>query len=331
MAGSVRRKHQGWEISVSAGVDPATGRRRRVSRFVKGTERDAERALAQLVVEVGKGRHVGSTATLDETLAAWLALAKRNLSPTTYLRYVEIHRLHISPALGSVPLRRLDASQLDQLYLALQERGLASATIRHVHAVIRRGLNQAFRWGWIDVNPALRATPPRLERSEIVPPSPETVRRLFDVARSEGDDDLAELMWLAAVTGARRGELCGLQWDDLAGDELRIARAIVVLDRNELVVKDTKTHAVRTIALDGRTLELLRARRVRLAERALQVGAPLGPWMWSDDEVARFPLNPERGDATLRLVVSAGRRQSARGGTISATSPPRSCSTPASP
>jgi integrase len=293
MAGSVRRKHQGWEITVSAGFDPATGRRRRVSRFVKGTKREAEQSLAQLLVDVGQGRHLGSTATLDETLAAWLALAERDLSPTTYLRYVELVRLHISPRLGTVPIHRLDASQLDHLYRALGKAGLAPATIRQVHAVIRRGLNQAIRWEWIPTNPAMRATPPRLERMEIVPPGPETVRLLLERARAEDDDDLAELLWLAAVTGARRGELCGMQWSDLVGDELKIARAVVVLERSAIAVKETKTHAVRKIAVDELTVELLRARRVRCAERALLAGVPLGPWMWSDDAAMREPLNPE--------------------------------------
>ena len=57
MAGSLRPKHNGWELAVSAGFDPATGKRRRVVRFLKGSRRDAEKALAKLLTEVGVGGH----------------------------------------------------------------------------------------------------------------------------------------------------------------------------------------------------------------------------------------------------------------------------------
>jgi integrase len=102
---------------------------------------------------------------------------------------------------------------------------MAPATVRQVHAILRRTLDQAARWCWIPANPAALASPPRLGSVEIRPPTPEEVTRLLATAY-EADPDFAVLLWLAATTGARRGELCALRWRnvDLEAAELLILR-----------------------------------------------------------------------------------------------------------
>ena len=85
------------------------------------------------------------------------------------------------------------------------------------------------------------------------------------------DPDLAVFLRLAAVTGARRGELCALRWTDvdLLAGSVTIARAIVGQRNDDLVEKDTKTHAGRRIALDPRTVDVLARQRDRCEGRAV--------------------------------------------------------------
>lgn len=56
MPGLIRRggKHS-WQVSVSAGTDPRTGRRVPTWRTVRGTRKDAERVLADLLREATTG------------------------------------------------------------------------------------------------------------------------------------------------------------------------------------------------------------------------------------------------------------------------------------
>ena len=63
---------------------------------------------------------------------------------------------------------------------------LATATVRQVHAILRRALQQGVKWGWIDANPAVLATPPRVRNRVIEPPSPRTSSRLVRAARDGG-------------------------------------------------------------------------------------------------------------------------------------------------
>ena len=85
---------------------------------------------------------------------------------------------------------------------------------------------------------------------------------------------------LAAVTGCRRGEVCGLRWSDLDFETGRIwvRRAVKHgLDNRQLVVGPTKTHADRCLTLDPLALAVLMTHRKRMEEIASQIGVTLPP------------------------------------------------------
>lgn len=160
-----------------------------------------------------------------------------------------------------MPLARLHTAQLDRFYAQLRKKGgrdgkpLSAATVRQVHAILRRALQQGIRWGWITTNPAALASPPTVRASVLVPPNPSDVVHLIEAA-AKGDPDFGCFLHLAATTGARRGELCGLRWRDvdLSTGTMIISRNVVEGANSAIVEKDTKTHASRRIALDPNTV-----------------------------------------------------------------------------
>jgi integrase len=293
MRGHVRPKQRGvWELVVDLGRDPLTHRRRQLSRTVRGTKREAQQALTALVAEVNNGREVGADLTLSEVLGRWLDLVAEDLSPTTLDEYRRIARVRIDPALGSARVRKLTARQLDAFYRSLlRDAGLAPATIRQVHAVIRRALAQAVKWGWLRANPAVDASPPRLRRQEVAPPGPADLEKLLSEAHRYGPD-FAALLRVLAATGMRRGEVCGLRWSDLdvTSRTLVVQRAVASVG-GEIVEKDTKTHAARRIALDDATLDALVAHRRAMDERAAACGAVVA------DDAFMFSTEPDCGRA----------------------------------
>ena len=283
MPGHVRQRGDAWELRAYVGRDPVTGRKKYSTRTFKGGKRAAGQALIKFVVEVGGGGHATQDTTVSDLIDQWLELISPERSPTTARGYRWIADNYIVPTLGKVPLSRLKSAQLDSFYGDLRVKGgardqpLAPATVRQVHAILRTALNQAVKWGWLAINPALKATPPRLRRIEIVPPEPKDVLRL--IAEADADDpDLAAFLRTAVTTGARRGELCALRWDnvDLAGRTLTIAHNLVEGKEGVLVEKDTKTHGTRRVALDDTTIEVLMQHRMNMEERSKSCGTILG-------------------------------------------------------
>ena len=129
-------------------------------RGFKGTKREAEKALSELV-EVGSGRTSTTAATLAELLHRWLMNVGGSLSPRTRAEYRRLATRRIVPALGRIKVAKLSAEHLDRLYGALSDEGLRPATVRQVHAVVSSALSQAVRWDWVGANVADRATPRR--------------------------------------------------------------------------------------------------------------------------------------------------------------------------
>jgi integrase len=305
MSGGLRQKSPGvWEVRFETGRDPVTGRRRQKSRSVHGTKRDAQVVLNALVVEADSGGFVGTSTTFEQLCGRWLDQSVNDLSPTTLRRYKNLLSKRILPALGDRPVNSIRTIDLDRLYLGLtNDVGLAPATVRQVHSVIRRAFRQAVRWGWIASNPAVNASPPRLVKVDLSPPDVDQVAMILKAARAI-DSDLARFLHVAASSGARRGELCALRWRniDTTAQTLTIERSIIEVPGG-LAEKDTKTHANRRIALDPGTLRIFEEQRSEALDRARNADMTISEqsFVFSREPDGMIPWTP--GGVSQRFKV----------------------------
>jgi integrase len=249
-----------WELVVSAGRDPLTGKYRRVVRtFATTSRREAKAALAKLETEVAAGMVSFDDPTLADLLDRWLEhITSVGRAPTTLYHYRQYVDREIVPVLGAIRLSKLTALDIDRLYGQLRKRNLAAATIRQIHAILRASLNQAERWGLVQRNVARLASAPSQPQREQHPPELAEVKRLMAAAV---DVSLMFGLFIRVMvaTGARRAEVCGLRWSDVNFDAntLTVERSYTVLPgvRSD---EPTKTRTKRTIVLDPVTLTLLR-------------------------------------------------------------------------
>jgi integrase len=136
---------------------------------------------------------------------------------------------------------------------------MARSTVRQIHAIISGSLSLAVRWEWIASNPAAIAEKPKQPPPEPEPPTAEQAARITEAAWGV-DLDWGTLVWLAMVTGARRGELASLRWRDIRWDI-----GVVVL-------RKTKTHRSRRPSLDPLSMEILAAQYQRYLAQIEQLG-----------------------------------------------------------
>jgi integrase len=287
-----------WELRVSLGRDPLTGKYPQVSRTVAGTRRQAQAALAALITEVTQGaqRGGGSDASVADLLAQWLDLVADRLSPTTVQNYRGYVRRYLADGLGRKQVRKVTTRDVDQLYQALtRDRGLSPRSVRQVHAVLSGAFSQAVRWGWIRTSPVATSSPPPVRKADVHPPDVDAAIRLI-VAADEAEPTYGLFLRLAAATGARRGELCALCWDDvdLAAGTLVVAHNLIELDGGGWLRKDTKTHQSRRIALDAATVAALERHRVVAEELARACGTTLDgeAFVFSSDPTGAVPWLP---------------------------------------
>jgi integrase len=296
---------------VFAGVDPISGRERRVTRTVhaphnKAGRKIADQALAALIVEVETGRiNLGEDPTLDALLERWIAARSAEWSPKTAMENRRQIRLKISPRLGRMKVSKIRAMHLDGFYAELRQRGgidggpLAPASVRKVHVILHAAFAQAIKWGLLASNPADAATAPSTPASRITPPAPDALAGAL-TRIDEFDPDFGVFLRLAATTGARRSQLCALRWSDvdLAARTITFSRGMVEGGPGVgMVEKATKTGQIWKVSIAPGTAARVEHYRQVCVQRAASVRATLpsdafvfavppdGSWPWRPDNV----------------------------------------------
>lgn len=302
--GTLRERSPGtWELTVSAGRDPATGKYRRVTRTVRTTsKRQANLALAELETSVAAGRVSFDDRTVAELLDSWMEhiaeLGRADTTLYTYRRYVD---KELKPALGRIRLSKLTALDIDRLYRQLRKRGLAPASIRQIHAILRAALHQAERWGLVDRNVARLASPPSQPQREQHPPDADEVIFLLDAAA--GVSPLFGLFIRVMVaTGARRAEVCGLRWSDIDFEDgsLNVSRSYLAIAtaRGD---RPTKTRSARDVSLDPTTLKQLetawRDAVVLASQFKVSADTRRDGYIFTNDPVGTQPWRPDSANA----------------------------------
>ena len=131
---TIRKRRDGWQVIVYAGLDPLTGKQRQLTRQVNGSRREAEKVEARLRTEVADGRHAGTRVkTLGELVDLWIerrAASDKPISPDTVEDYRSLIAKKIKPALGSKRLHTVNARVLDAFYDDLRRYGNAKAAAR---------------------------------------------------------------------------------------------------------------------------------------------------------------------------------------------------------
>ena len=227
-----------------------------------------------------------SRMTLAEWLDQWLENIAGTIRPTTLARYQGAVRIHIDPHLGSKSITQVTGKDVQKLYDALAShgnqitgKGLASSTIRGIHSMLHEALDAAKQAGLIPWNPTEEISTPKFTCKSKQILTDEQLDTFMEAIQK--DDIWHDFFYMELTTGLRRGEICGLMWQDFdeAHGTLTVRRTIHAERGGRLTAGETKTGAgKRIITLPPSTAQLLSERRKRSYTE----------WIFPD------PLRPER-------------------------------------
>jgi integrase len=259
--GSIARRKDGrFEVRLSLGIDPVTGKRLR--RFVyTRSQREAVRVLHEERGKLKQGQ-IGPRAALTTRafLDQWLASVLQSRRRGTYTNLEAKVRIYINPMIGDVPLRALTRMHIDQVLDAARPK-LALSTLALLRVCLGTALNTAVTWELIDKNPVTLTEAPRVPRRE---------QHFLDVAGAQRlltiiqQSEYSPIYLMALTTGMRVGEILGLRWQDIDLDhrQLTVAHAVARID-GELHLLEPKTQSSRrSITLSQVSVAALRAHRV---------------------------------------------------------------------
>ena len=244
--------------------------------------------------------------TLSEWMDRWLTeYAEPTLRPSTVCGYRGCIENHIRPALGRKQLRSVSRRDVQRFYNLLQrkqaqtrDRGtrhpLSSSMVRSIHMLLHEIMDAAVRARLISHNPTNGTTIPRCTYPPMQVLNEEQLDRFMEAIR---DEPLwYDFFYTELTTGLRRGEICGLKWEDLdeSTGKLRVRRTIRVVPGGGLEVGETKTEkGTRSILLPPSTLHLLKERRK----------TALTEWIFPSLLTPEKPVSPSAAYHRLKQIL----------------------------
>ena len=250
MKGHIRpRGKKSWELKFDAGHDPATGKRKIAYHSFRGTKREAQVKLAELITAVDKNEYVEpSKVTVAEHVRARVAQweASGDISPKTAERYRELIEGQIIPHLGAKVMQKLKPFDIERWHSTLQTSGrrdgnggVSARTVGHAHRILGKALREAEKNGLVARNVAKLESAPKVDAEESVILTADQIQTVVDALR---DRPLYPVIMVALFCGLRRGETLALRWRhvDLDGGRLRVVESPRAAPGRQLKVQDSQ-------------------------------------------------------------------------------------------
>ena len=303
-AGTIRKKtvsrngkeYTYWEARYTTGYDPGTGKQ--IQKSVTGkTQKEVAEKLREVTSEIDQGTYIEpSKMKLGQWLDIWSENYLGDVKPYTVASYSGLIRNHIKPALGNLPLGEVPSHVIQMFYNSLtredtNRKPLSAKTVKNIHGVLHKALQQAVQNGYIRNNPTEACKLPRIIRKEFHPLDKEQMSKLL----AEIEGHRYEILYTVTLfTGMREGEAIGLTWDcvDFKHGKLTVNKQLQREKKKgaRYVFSPVKNGKTRVIVPAPWVMQLLKKQKAQQAEWRLRAGSA-----WDPGDFANLVFTDELG------------------------------------
>ena len=299
-------------------VQVSAGRGRRITRSwrpaetwsAKNIQKELSKFAANLEKQFADGDILTKQEEVEKARAAELEAAKlrtvrqyadgvfmpakeASFSENARVSYRMFLDRHILPVLGDLLLTDVTPAMISKLLIDFQKAGYAHASAVKAYGIINGIFQMAFMDDSIPVNPMLKVKRPAPRKDEAPKAESEKALTAKELARVLACVEHEPLRWqayinLAADSGGRRGELCGLQWQDIdwKSGTITIRRNLQYTAAKGVYVAAPKNGKSRVVDVGAETLDLLR----KLREE--QAASCISQWVFTQDGTTE-PIHPQ--------------------------------------
>lgn len=225
-AGTIRKKtvtrkgtaYTYREARITTGYDSGTGRQ--IQRSFSGKiQKEVREKMQAIAIELNNGTYKEPLKmTVGEWLDIWAKDYLNNVKPRTREIYEASIRNHLKPALGTIRLEALDTPTIQAFYNGLsspcktRDHALSPKTIKGLHGILHKALNQAAAIGYLRFNPADACNIPKVVRNELTPLDTEDIQKFLTEIRG---NPFEILLPVTLFGGLREGEVLALSWHNI--------------------------------------------------------------------------------------------------------------------
>ena len=264
-----QREKNTYRIEIDLGFN-SNGKRKRIYETFNGSKKEAKARESEIKNQVKSGLYVdNNNLTYEMFINKWLKdYAEPTLAPKTLSVY-KARTNDIIKQLGSIKIKNLRPLHLIEFYNHLRDREkpkkLSPKTIRHYYMLNNTILNHAIKWQIITNNPNEKIDRPKVYKKEAQYYDVEQTKSLLKCLEKENPKYRA-LILLTLDTGARRGEITGLEWSDIDFEKgiVTINKTTQYVD-NKIIEKLPKNESSRRkVYITKVTIEALKQHKIEL-------------------------------------------------------------------
>lgn len=304
--GTIRKRSDGrWEARIIVG-HKNDGTPMYKSAFAK-TQKSALKELHQLIelyrdVDLTEDCRMTLGEWLDKWLDEYMIFTIRESTLDSYRAMV---KNQVKPFIGSKQISSLTTADMQKFYNKIKKEGrvrehpihgktLADSMVRGVHMMLHEALDTAVKERLIAKNPTNGTTVPKCNYPEKQILGDSQLDTFLEAIK--GEEYWDAFFYVEVMTGLRRGEICGLKWQDINFEEnkLQVKRSVSVKKDGGVSIGETKTESgVRCIQMPPSVAELLQNRKQRA----------ITEWVFPNFMHPEQPISPATAYRKLKLIL----------------------------
>ena len=270
MQGSIRKKGKSYYIRYYQDG-------KQIERIGGKTKKEAQIKLNEILYKLENGFTISSDMFISDYLDMWLDdYIKEERSENTYIKYRKICDKYIIPGIGNIKLSELKVIHIEKLIREFRRCGLNPTSIQNYYGVIRAALNKAIKLQLLNDNPCKFIDTPKRSKFKANVLTVQEFYLIYDKLNAELYEDYIFKLALdiALETGLRRGEMCGLTWDnvDFNNKCIHINQALIRVDNTYTVSKLKTESSYRSLPVSDTLLNKLDLHRKKQKINKIKYG-----------------------------------------------------------
>lgn len=264
--------YEWWEGRVTTCYDEDG---KQIQRTVTGkSQAEVAKAIREIEASLDSNTYVApDKITVNEWLTEWKETYLVNVKPSTKAVYMYDVEKYIVPRLGHQRLQGLTKPIVQRFVNDLKAAGLSAKSVKDIHGVLHRALEDAIDAGIILQNPSNKIKLPKVVKRDPYIPEMEEIARFLAAITGRKHERVYRVQ---LYVGTRISKALGFTWD-----QVDFKRGTIAVNKQltrerkqggQYFMDTTKDYETRVITLPDSILAVLREQRIYEDEKRILAG-----------------------------------------------------------
>ncbi|QDX91426.1 site-specific integrase [Brevibacillus laterosporus] len=273
-----------WLYKTYTTTDPITGKKKQTTKRGFKTKKEAQLDAIQFEQDIANGLYSPSSkvVTFEDVYQQWFEIHSKTIKRSTQKSIKSLFKNQIIPHFGKLHLKDISKHYCQTFINQIATKFKAVSIVK---MYVGQVFTFALKMDLIKMNPIEHVVIPKKASNFVYEDDTEDrsywekneIKQFISITKEELKFRDVLLFHMLIYTGARKGEILALQWQDIDFDKKTVSFSKTLFyDKEGFIFQTPKTaRSKRVISIDSKTLDLLRKWRTEVKKRQLALTTPI--------------------------------------------------------